>query len=421
MLERSAFLEAIAQLTRALTQVSNLSSTPPLRRWQIEFQVALASALMSSKGPASPEATAAVEQARFLIERAEALGEHSDNPLLLFKLLESFWLASSVAFNGDAMCERAVQFLLLAEKQGAIMPLMMGNRIMGVSLMWTGDIAEGRVHFDRAIALYDHAGRPLATRAGKDYWVYTLTDRSIALWILGYPDAALADALRAVKEARVSGRAVLAYALNFTSRVLFYCGNYAAANAQVDEAIAWADEKGSVFWKAILMRTKGSMLALSGRGSDALQVINSASSAYRSTGSTIAEPSLMSHLAMAYADKGHFDEAWRCIGEAMSRMEATRERPLAADVNRIAGEVALIGSDVVKAEAYFERALAIARKQKAKSWELRAAMSLARLWRDQGKVQQARELLAPVYGWFTEGFDTRDLREAKALLAELAS
>jgi predicted ATPase len=113
----------------------------------------------------------------------------------------------------------------------------------------------------------------------------------------------------------------------------------------------------------------------------------------------------------------------RCIGEAITTAETTKERWFEVEIHRTAGEIALKSPkpDVGKAEAYFERALAVARQQQAKSWELRAAMSLARLWRDQGKVQQARELLAPVYGWFTEGFDTRDLKEAKALLEELAA
>ena len=129
----------------------------------------------------------------------------------------------------------------------------------------------------------------------------------------------------------------------------------------------------------------------------------------------------LSHLARAYADVGEFDDAWRCIGEAMAAIETAKERWWEAESTALAGEIALLSPepDAAKAEAYFERALAVARQQQAKSWELRAAMSLARLWRDQGKVQQARELLAPVYGWFTEGFDTRDLKEAKALLNEL--
>ena len=131
----------------------------------------------------------------------------------------------------------------------------------------------------------------------------------------------------------------------------------------------------------------------------------------------------LSYLAKAHADLRQFDDAWRCIGEAIVTVERTKEGWWEAEVNRIAGEIALMGAqnDSAKAEAHFKRALTVARQQQAKSWELRAAMSLARLWRDQGKVQQARELLAPVYGWFREGFDTRDLKEANALLEELAA
>src|SRR6202043_2318271 len=117
------------------------------------------------------------------------------------------------------------------------------------------------------------------------------------------------------------------------------------------------------------------------------------------------------------------DDAWRCCDEAMLAIQTTEEKWCEAEVNRIAGEIAFTSPepDAAKAQKYFERALAVARQQQTKSWELRAAMSVARLWRDQGKVRQARELLAPVYGWFTEGFDTLDLKEAKALLEQLAT
>ena len=127
-------------------------------------------------------------------------------------------------------------------------------------------------------------------------------------------------------------------------------------------------------------------------------------------------------MCLAYADLGKFDDARRCVGETMTSVEATKERWFEAEANRIAGEIARRAPepDTMKAQEYFQRALLVARAQQAKSWELRAAMSLARLWRDQGKVKEARELLAPVYDWFTEGFDTRDLKEAKALLAEFA-
>jgi predicted ATPase len=132
-------------------------------------------------------------------------------------------------------------------------------------------------------------------------------------------------------------------------------------------------------------------------------------------------PSYLSYLARAHAELGQFDDAMRCIGEAITTVETTKERWFAAEANRIAGEIALLlpEPDVAKAEACFERALAVARAQQAKSWELRAAISMARLWRDQGRRDEARDLLAPLFGWFTEGFDTHDLKEAKLLLDEL--
>ena len=143
----------------------------------------------------------------------------------------------------------------------------------------------------------------------------------------------------------------------------------------------------------------------------------------RSTGATVWLPLYLSYLARTYADLGQLDDAWRTIGEATTTIETKKERWFEAEANRIAGKIALKLPvlDAAKAEAYFKRALSVARQQQAKSWELRAAMSMARLWRDQGKRDEARDLLAAVYGWFTEGFDTLDLKEAKALLEKLAA
>jgi predicted ATPase len=275
------------------------------------------------------------------------------------------------------------------------------------------------------VALYDPAEhRPLATRFAVDSGVANLVYRSLALWLLGYPEAALADADHALKNTREIGHAAaLMYALIFTAVTHIYCGNYATANAHADEVVASADEKGASFWKAFGMSMQGCLLALTGKASDAVQKMTCGIAAFRSTGQTLWMPLVLSYLTRAYADVGQFDEAWRSIGEAITAAETTGERWFEAEVHRIAGEIALKSPhpDAAKAEAYFEHALAVARRQQAKSWELRAAMSMARLWRDQGKTQQARELLAPVYGWFTEGFDTRDLKEAKALLGELGA
>jgi class 3 adenylate cyclase/predicted ATPase len=421
-LERSALVEATEQLTRALTQIATLPATPALRREQIKLQVAIITPLMHVKGYAAPETKAAAERARVLIEQAEVLGEPPDDPLLLFSVLFSFWTTNFVAFKGDALRELASQFLALAEKQTATVPLMIGHRMMG-SVLHTGAFAEGRAHLDRAIALYDpDKHRLLATRFGQDIRVAALSYRSWALWMLGYPDAALVDTSRALEEAREIGQAAtLMYALVHALLIHIQCGNYAAANAEADELVALANEKGALFWKAQGMSKQGCILALTGKAAEAVQMITTGIAAWRSTGSTVWMPLYLSYLARAYAELGQFEYAWRCIDETMTAAETTKERWHEADVHRLAGEIALLSPEPDTAKAYFERALSVARAQQAKSWELRAAMSIARMWRDQGKHQQARDLLAPVYGWFTEGFDTLDLKEAKSLLHELAS
>jgi predicted ATPase len=380
---------------------------------------------MHVKGYAAPETKAVVERANVLIKEAESLGETLENPLLLFSVLYGFWVANYLAFNGEAMRELAAQFLTLAEKQEAIVPRMMGHRLIGTSLLLTGQIGEGQTHLNKAIALYEPAEhRPLATRFGQDVRVAILSYRSLGLWMLGYPEAALADTAHALRDAREIGDAVTSmYALYHASFAYIWCGNYATANAIVDELVTLADERGALFWKIQGMRTQGQLLAVAREAADAVHTIISALTAWRSTGSTAFVQLYLSYLASAYAEIGQFDDAWCCIREAMTAIETTNERWSEAEINRVAGEIALMSPepDAAKAQTCFERALAVARKDQAKSWELRAAMSMARLWRDQGKRDEARDLLAPVYGWFTEGFDTLDLKDAKALLEELAA
>ena len=182
-LARSALVEAVEQLTRALDQIATLSATPALRREEIKLQVAVINSLFHVKGYAAPETKAAAERARLLIEQAEALGEPPEDPLLLFSVLYSFWVANNVAFKGDVLRKLAGQFLTLAEKKGATVPLMIGHRLMGTSLLFTGDIAQGRAHLDRAIVLYDPAEHsPLATRFGQDIRTAILSLRALALW-----------------------------------------------------------------------------------------------------------------------------------------------------------------------------------------------------------------------------------------------
>ena len=424
-LERSALVEAAQQFTRALDQIATLPGTPALRREQIKLQVALITPLIHIKGYSAPETKAAIEQARLLLEQADALGETPGDPLALFEVLYGAFVANVMAFNADVSRDIAAHVLELAEKQSASFPRVLGHNHLGGSLMLRGEIAEARAHLDQATALYDPAEhRSLATRFGEDQGVATLSMRPWVLWLLGYPEAALRDTDDALKNARETGQAAsLMFALHFTAVPLILCGDYSRATALAQELCALADEKDLPFWKVNGSLYQGSLFALTGNASNAVQMITSGITAVRPTGVTAWMPRWLSYLAIAHADLGQIDDAWRCIGEAISTIETTKERWFEAETNRIAGEIALKSPqpDAAKAEAYFERALAVARQQQAKSWELRAAMSLARLWRDQGKVQQARELLAPVYGWFTEGFDTRDLKEAKALLEELAS
>jgi tellurite resistance protein TehA-like permease len=237
-------------------------------------------------------------------------------------------------------------------------------------------------------------------------------------------DGGLADAEGALSNARATGHApTLLNALAVMEKLYTFSGNFASAFAAIDELGALADEKGAFAWKTAETTGRGRLLALTGKPSEAIQVLTSglADAAQRSKGTTLYQPFNLLCLAHAHAELAQFDDAWRRIGEAMTAMETTKEKWCEAEVYRTAGEIALKSPEpeVAKAETYFERALTVARYQQAKSWELCAAMSMGRLWRDQGKRQPAHDLVAPVYGWFTEGFDTLDLKQAKALLDEL--
>jgi len=327
-LERSALVEAAEQLTRSLDQIASLTATPALRREQIKLQIALASALMTTKGYAAPETKAALEQARLFIELAQAVGEPPEDPLLLFSILFGVWGVNRIAFNGDVVRELATQFLALAEKQTTTVPLMVGHRVICISLLLTGGILEGRNHLDQAVALYHPAEHhPLATRFGADTGVSIWSYRSIALWLLGYSDAALADINHALNSAREIGQAAsLMFALHHASLTHVQFGNYTAASADVVELAALADEKGALLWKSLGISVQGWLLALTGKASDAIQAIATGVTALRSTEATIWMPLSLTYLTRAYAELGQFDDAWRSIGEAVTMVETTKER-----------------------------------------------------------------------------------------------
>jgi predicted ATPase len=422
-LERFALIEAGAQFTRVLDQVASLPATPALRREQIKAQVGIANALYHAKGMTTTETRAAFDRARVMIEQAERLGEYIEDPLLLYSVLYGFFIAKFLNFDGEAACGLARQFLELAEQQKATAPIMIGHRLLGTTLLCKGDATEALSHLDRALSFYDPAAhRPLATRFGHDVGAAILAFRPLALWLLGYPDRALLETQRAIDAARETGHIpTLMFALSCSALTHICSRDHAAAAVQLEECVALAEEK-SPFMKSFASGNRGCVSVQTGNACDAIEVISVAMGGMRAIGAAIWMTSWSCHLASAYAELGSFDNAWRSIGEAMTAVETTKEGWYKAEINRVAGEIALKSaeSDVAKAQSYFERALSVARQQRAKSWELRAAMSMAQLWRDHGKPRQARELLAPIYNSFTEGFDTVDLKEAKTLLDALA-
>jgi predicted ATPase len=424
-----AALERLAEADILLVQ-----GLPPESEYRFKhalIQDAAYENLLKSRRQALHRCTGEVLRDQFAATAAaepELLAHHFTQAAMTEAAIEWWGIAGQRSLVRSALVEAAEQ-LKRALDQIATLPATPALRREEIklevafanALALTGDLVGGKEHYDRALAIYDPAEhRPLTTRSGRDVGVTLLSFRASCVWQLGYPSASRNDAERAVKNAREMGHATtLVYALNRAAIDSIFCGNYAAARAQFDELIALADEKG----KALGTLVQGRVFALTGKTSDAVRAITSGITSLRSTGVSLYEPWHLWHLAMAYADLGQPDDARRCIDDAIDKVERSKEKWCEAEVHRIAGEIALKSPtpDTEKAERHFDHAVAVARQQQAKSWELRAAMSMARLWRDQGKVQQACELLAPVYGWFTEGFDTLDLKEAKALLDELAT
>ena len=327
-LARSALAEAADQLARALDQIATLPATPALRREQIKLQIELSNALIHTKGHASPETQGSFDRARAFIEEAEGLGEPPEDPLVLFSVLYGFWVRSRMAFKGDMACELAEQFHRLARKQNSTVPSMIGHMLMGISLVLVGSLTDGRKHLDQVIGLYDAAEhRRLATRFGHDVRMSALCWRALAAWMLGYPDAALADAEHALKDAHeIDHAATSMFALSHTSLAFIHSGNRDAARALTNELIALAEEIGSLYWKSYGALLQGALFALKGDASGAVATATPAIRAVRSTGATAYAPWYLSYLARAYAELAQFDDAWRSIGEAMTAVETTQRK-----------------------------------------------------------------------------------------------
>jgi class 3 adenylate cyclase/predicted ATPase len=424
-LTRSALVEAAAQFTRALEQIATLSPTPALRREAIKLQVAFATVLFHVKGYTARETIAAFERADEMIEQAEALGAQPDgeDALLRFSVLYGQWTGNFTAGNFGKAAQTAKQFLMVAEKQRKSAPLLMAHRVMGASLAVLGEIQAAKLHLDEAVGLYvPEEHRVLATRFGQDIGIAALTYRAFVLYRLGYPESALKDADAGLESAREVGQAgTLAYALFGAGILDVLCGRFRSAEQYVDELSALSEKYGLASWKICAGLVRGWVFAATEKGNEAAELIQFNLSALANAGTTYFVPFSLMWLANAHASCGRGADAASSLSDAVDAMNKTNERWDEAEIHRTAGEIVAsqLRRDYEAAESQFRRSLDIARVQNARSYELRAATSLARLWHLQGKRGEARGLLAPIFGWFTEGFYLHDLTEAKALLQKL--
>ena len=250
----------------------------------MKLQAALITPLIHVKGYAAPETKAAAEQAKLLIQQAEERGETPEDPLMLFSVLYAFFGVNFVAFNGDVSRELAEQFSTLAQKQGTTVPLMIGHRLMGNSLLLTGDIPAAQAHYNQGLSLYDPSEhRAFATRFGVDISVAILGFRSLTLWLLGRPEQALTDASHALKNAYEIGQAAASmFAMNYTAWTHTLCGDCSKAISILDEHLALADQKDAPYWKAFGVSVKGCALLSIGNTSAAIYLLTSEMTALHS-------------------------------------------------------------------------------------------------------------------------------------------
>ena len=311
--------------------------------------------------------------------------------------------------------------LRLSRQRNDSAGLVLAHYSFGRNLVFAGRFAASRSHLEAALALYDPIShRSLVHQAGFNPHVLSQAFLGIVLFCLGYPDQALAQSSAAIAEARrLAHPPSLAGSLAIGVRLLSLVGDDAALDERADQLIAVATEQGFPSWRAQGTIYRGWVKVKNGDVAEGISLLRSGSSDYRATGAELLVPHYFALLARACEIAGQVEEAVTLLDDALQIVERTGERWLAAELNRHKGQLLLRQGHSEAAEELYRKALSIAEEQGAKLWELRAAVSLARLRRDQGRRAEARDLLAPVYGWFTEGFDTPDLKEAKALLDEL--
>jgi predicted ATPase len=414
--ERSAHLEAVAHLRKGLEVLATLPDTPARAEQELGLQTTLGPALMASNGQGAPE----VGQA---YARARELYRHVGESPQLFPVLFGLWRFYFAQAEHQTARELAEQCLSLAHRLHDPAYLLQAQFALGGSFSFLGEPAPAHAHLEQGITLYDmQAHRALAFRAGIDLGVWCRSYAAFVLWLRGYPDQALRRASEALTLAQtLSHSHSLAAVLWYVAMIHCYRREAHATREQADTAVALASEQGFPLYLALARLYRGWALAIQGQAEEGIAQIQQGLAANRAMGTKLALSQLLSLLAEAYGKAGQVEAGLQTLAEALALVAQTQERYYEAELYRLQGELLLARSAEhhAEAETCFRHALDVARRQQAKSWELRAATSLSRLWQQQGKRAEAHELLAPIYGWFTEGFDTRDLQEAEALLEAL--
>jgi len=416
---KSAVREAVAQLRRGLSLLDGLPETPERQQLELDIHVTLTAALMAGKGYANPEVVAALERANRLVTETAAVGTP-----LHFSVLWGLWISNLTAGGIAAALEHATNFLSFAQSQPSSGPLLVAHRILAQSLINSGDYRAALSHAETAALLYrpdEH--RDFVLRYGQDIGVSAFVMLSWALWHHGYPDRSARAADRALVLSRQLGHApTLSQALCFAGMAAVFARDVATACAYGDDCVALASEHGFALWAVVGRILEGWAIAQRGEATAGIALIRDGLAAYEATGSRLFTPFFLALLAEALALAGKIEEGLAALDDALAQAAVSGARGWDAEVHRLRGELTgrLPYPDSAKTEDSFRTALAVAREQGTRGYELRAATCLARLWREQGRRGEAHELLAPVYGWFTEGFGTADLKDAKALLDQLA-
>jgi len=416
---KSAVREATAQLRRGLGLLDGLPETRERKQLELDIHVTLTAALMAGKGYADPETAAALERANRLVTESGAVGTP-----LHFSVLFGLWVSNHAAGAVAAALAHAANFLSVAQSQPSSGPVLVGHRALAHSLMHSGDYRAALAHVETAASLYrpdEH--RDDAFRYGQDIRVSAFAVLSWALWHCGYPDRSARAADRALAYSRQLGHAhTLAHALGFAGMAAVFARDVATVYAYSDDCEMLASEHGFAQFAAESRILQGWADAQRGEPMTGIDRIRDGLAAAEATGTRVWTPFHLILLSEALALTGKIEEGLAALDDALAKAAISGVRGWDAEIHRLRGELTarLPYPDPAKTEDSFRTALAIAREQGTRGYELRAATSLARLWAEQGRRAEARELLAAVYGSFTEGFDTPDLKEAKALLDALS-